>query len=96
MLKDVKTMAKEYIERAALIERISKLEAAGAFTEALKNATLKTISEEPAADVHQVVRCGQCKSYKLRVADIGVYYIWYEYIMTIIVAMVRKGVSRND
>ncbi len=44
----------EYIEREALIEKISKLEAAGAFTEALKNATLKTISKEPAADVQEV------------------------------------------
>lgn len=45
---------KEYIEREALIEKISKLEVEGAFTEALKNATLKTIFEEPAADVQEI------------------------------------------
>lgn len=59
-------MVEEYIEREALIERISKLGVAGAFTEAFKNDVLEIISKEPAADVHQVVRCGQCKSYKLR------------------------------
>ena len=53
----------EYIEREALIEKILKLEVEGAFTEALKNATLKTISEEPAADV-QEVRLGKWRRRK--------------------------------
>lgn len=44
----------EYIEREALIEKISKLGVAGAFTQTFKNVTLKTISEEPAADVQEV------------------------------------------
>lgn len=47
-------MAKEYIEREALIERISKLGVAGAFTEAFKNDVLEIISKEPAADVQEV------------------------------------------
>ena len=44
----------EYIEREALIERISKLGVAGAFTEAFKNDVLEIISKEPAADVQEV------------------------------------------
>ena len=44
----------EYIEREALIEKISKLEVEGAFTEAFKNDVLEIISKEPAADVQEV------------------------------------------
>lgn len=44
----------EYIEREALKKDISALETAGAFTESFKNAVLKIISENPAADVAEV------------------------------------------
>ena len=89
-------MATEYIERAALIEKISKLEVEGTFTEALKNATLKIIFEEPAADVHQVVRCGQCKSYKLRGGGYWCVLHMIRMHNDDYCSYGQKGVSRND
>lgn len=44
----------EYIEREALIEKISEIKPSGAFTEALKELVLIIISEQPTADVQEV------------------------------------------
>lgn len=51
---------KEYIEREALIEKISEIKPSGAFTEAIKELVLIIISEQPAADVQEIVRCKDC------------------------------------
>ena len=51
---------KEYIEREALIEKISEIKPSGVFTEALKELVLIIISEQPAADVQEIVRCKEC------------------------------------
>lgn len=45
---------KEYIERGALIEKISEIKPSGVFTEALKELVLIIISDQPTADVQEV------------------------------------------
>lgn len=52
---------KEYIEREALKKKIAELKVAGTFTEFFKNVTMKIISEEPTANVQEVVRCKDCQ-----------------------------------
>lgn len=47
-------MAKEYIERGALIDKISKLKTGGIFTEVFKKVVLEIISNQPTADVQEV------------------------------------------
>lgn len=49
-----------YIEREKAIDKILSLKTSGAFTEALKNAVLQTLEQEPTADVVEVVRCKDC------------------------------------
>lgn len=45
---------KEYIEREALVEKISELEPGGIFTEVFKKAVLEIISNQPTANVQEV------------------------------------------
>lgn len=47
-------MAKEYIERGALIDKMSKLKTGGIFTEVFKKVVLEIISNQPTADVQEV------------------------------------------
>ena len=57
-------MAKEYIERDRLIERLRKnLNACnpGTFSELCFRDAIETITNFPAADVVEVVRCRDCK-----------------------------------
>lgn len=49
-------MSKEYIERGALIDKISKLKTGGIFTEAFKKVVLEIISNQPTDDVQEVRR----------------------------------------
>ena len=44
----------------AAYEKISEIKPSGAFTEALKELVLIIISEQPAADVQEIVRCKDC------------------------------------
>ena len=50
----------EYIERDTLIAKILVIRPSGVFTEAFKHLVLKIISEQPIADVQEVVRCKDC------------------------------------
>lgn len=45
---------KEYIERGALIDKMSKLKTGGIFTEVFKKVVLEIISNQPTADVQEV------------------------------------------
>lgn len=47
-------MSKEYIERVALIDKMSKLKTGGIFTEVFKKVVLEIISNQPTADVQEV------------------------------------------
>lgn len=47
-------MSKEYIERVALIDKMSKLKTGGIFTEVFKKVVLEIISNHPTADVQEV------------------------------------------
>lgn len=47
-------MSKEYIERGALIDKISKLKTGGIFTEVFKKVVLEIISNQPTADVQKI------------------------------------------
>lgn len=53
-------MAKEYIERGALIDKISKLKTGGIFTEVFKKVVLEIISNQPTADVQEVRHGKNC------------------------------------
>lgn len=70
----MKTIAeKEYIEREALIDKITKLKPGGIFTEVFKKVVLEIISNQPTADVQEVrhgewleddygyCRCSNCR-----------------------------------
>ena len=47
-------MAKEYIERESLIDKMSKLKTGGIFTEVFKKVVLEIISNQPTAAVQDV------------------------------------------
>ena len=64
----------EYIERGALIEKISKIKPSGAFTEALNELMLKIISEQPTADVQEVRHGDWIKSKNERKCSICGYF----------------------
>lgn len=57
---------KEYIEREAVLERLAKvdMDTYYGFTAAVQfgvNHAIQCIKEAPAADVVEVVRCGECR-----------------------------------
>ena len=49
-----------YINKENTLEAINKLKSVGVFSEAMKTAAIKTIENQPAADVVEVVRCKDC------------------------------------
>lgn len=64
-------MSKEYIERGALIDKMSKLKTGGIFTEVFKKVVLEIISNQPAADVQEV----RHEKWLYEASDIG----WTDY-----------------
>jgi hypothetical protein len=61
----VKAMA-EYIEREALENRIRLLPRLAPYNSVSYSSVQKAILDAPTADVVEVVRCKDCKHYKLR------------------------------
>ena len=58
-------MPKEYIERDELKQRLEKVKSSGIFGEDMKQACLNVVEDVPSVDVVEVVRCGQCKLWKI-------------------------------
>ena len=62
-------MAKEYIEREALIKRIRLLPRFAPYNTVRYSSVQNVIFDAPTADVVEVVRCKECRSYNKRYGE---------------------------